>query len=458
MTWRVAGTLAFLTLFLGGVAAFYAVEAEIAVIAPPDKNSFTTEEISRGKNLAAIGNCATCHTSDAGAAFSGGRAFKTAFGTIHSTNITPEPETGVGKWSLQAFSRAMRRGVDRSGQHLYPAFPYDHFTKLTDDDVRALYAFVMTRTQVKTNASINQMRFPFSYRPLIAGWKLLYFRDKQYKPDPTIGAELNRGLYLVDGLGHCGACHTARNALGAERPTAYLSGGESDGWVAYAINKQSPAPSKWTEASLAHYLKTGWASEHGISRGPMAAVTANLASVADADVAAIAKYIARLMDARELPARTTTSTTDTDRSFTASTDSLAYQTIADNRSPGSELFAGACGGCHSSSRAQPYGGLNLRLSSAINAPDPTNIINVVNFGLMPPQGRPGPIMPPFSGAISNEQLVELLNYMRATFSDKTPWLDLPALVARQRARLPQIENTPTHDGQADASRSQVRLP
>ncbi len=182
--------------------------------------------------------------------FAGGLPVPTPFGTVFSSNITPDPETGIGRWPEAAFRRAMRSGVDREGRHLYPTFPYDHFTNVSDDDDRALYAFLMTREPVRAPARSNQLSFPFDHRVVIAGWKLLFLRAGAYKPDTTKSAEWNRGAYLVEGLAHCGACHTPRNALGAEQTTASFAGGDVDNWKAYAINAQSPAPVPWDADAL----------------------------------------------------------------------------------------------------------------------------------------------------------------------------------------------------------------
>ena len=170
-----------------------------------------------GARLAAIGNCNVCHTAPGGAPFAGGLALPTPFGTIQSTNITPDPATGIGRWSETAFVRAMREGVDREGRHLYPAFPYDHFTRVTDQDNRALYAYLMTRRPIQASPPPNDLRFPFDQRILLAGWKMLYLRQGPLAIETDRSPEWNRGRYLVEGLGHCGACHTPRDGLGAEQ-------------------------------------------------------------------------------------------------------------------------------------------------------------------------------------------------------------------------------------------------
>src|SRR5947209_17032374 len=184
---------------------------------PDDRTprSFAPDLIKRGGELAALGYCASCHTAEAGKPFAGGRPLATPFGTIYGTNITPDPETGISLWSQAAFNRAMRDGVDRAGRDLYPAFPYDHFTKLADEDLTALYAFLMTREPVNAPNPGNELAFPYNVRPLLAGWKLLYLNKDVVAPDKGKSAEWNRGAYLVEALSHCGACATPAGRLGA---------------------------------------------------------------------------------------------------------------------------------------------------------------------------------------------------------------------------------------------------
>ena len=185
----------------------------IAPIDPPDKASFPADLVTKGEVLAGAGHCALCHTNRGGPALAGGLGVPTPFGTIYSTNITPEPETGIGRWSLEAFTRAMHEGVSRDGSHLFPAFPYHHFTKISDDDVKALYAYVMTRPPVKTVAPANTIPFPLNIRLLQEGWKILFFRNARYQADAARSAEWNRGAYLAEGLADCGGCHNPHNSL-----------------------------------------------------------------------------------------------------------------------------------------------------------------------------------------------------------------------------------------------------
>ena len=223
----------------------------------PVASSFDPAIVRRGAELALIGDCKTCHTAPGGRVFAGGLAMPTPFGTIYSTNITPEPETGIGSWSEAAFKRAMREGVDRRGRKLYPAFPYDHFTLTTDDDIKALYAFFMTRDPVKVTAPANALPFPINVRLVLAGWKLLFLRERRLDPDPSRDEVWNRGRYLVEGLGHCGACHTPRNLMGAEEKSHEFQGGEAEGWRAYALGAASQSPMPWNEAALDQYLSKG---------------------------------------------------------------------------------------------------------------------------------------------------------------------------------------------------------
>src|SRR5216683_8165828 len=181
-------------LAIGGAGAAFAVawRPAIAAIDPPAPQSFDAALVKRGRDLAAIGNCNDCHTVRGGKDFAGGLPVPTPFGTIYSSNITPDPETGIGRWSEAAFRRAMQSGVDRDGQHLYPTFPYDHFTHVSDEDDRALYAYLMTRRPVRALGRDNELSFPLDQRVVVAGWKLLFLRHGTYQPDSTKSAEWNR--------------------------------------------------------------------------------------------------------------------------------------------------------------------------------------------------------------------------------------------------------------------------
>jgi mono/diheme cytochrome c family protein len=317
----------------------------------------------------------------------------------------------------------MRLGVDREGRHLYPTFPYDHFTHVSDDDDRALYAYLMTRQAVRASARENQLSFPFNQRAVVAGWKLLFLRRGTYQPDATKGAEWNHGAYLVEGLAHCGACHTPRNALGAEQATATFAGGDVDNWKAYAINTQSPSPVPWDKEALYAYLRDGFHPDHGTARGPMAEVVSNLSSVPADYVRAIATYMADVFGAPSPDRRRRGETVLVQAKSGAATPM---------DSPGSAIYVAACAGCHESSRPAPYGGINLGLSTTISGPDPRNLANIVLSGVPPVEGERSPIMPGFAASMSDAQIASLLNYLRSRFSAAPAWTDVEKIVAEAR--------------------------
>src|SRR5262245_12445575 len=294
MIWRIiAGGILFIVLVFGAFFA-WSWKPEIGPQKAPAAASFDPASVAKGFRLAAIGNCGTCHTQPGGKPYAGGLPIQTPFGTIYGTNITPDADTGIGAWSEAAFLRAMREGVDRQGRHLYPAFPYDHFTHVSDSDISALYAFLMTREPVRLENRALELPFPLNVRLSAAAWKLLFLREGGIAHDPAQSEEWNRGAYLVAGLGHCGACHTPRNTLGAEKPRQMFAGGESEGWHAPALGKSSPAPIAWSADQLYDYLRNGFAKQHGAVAGPMQPVVQNLKKASDADLRAISAYVAGL--------------------------------------------------------------------------------------------------------------------------------------------------------------------
>ncbi|WP_026870852.1 c-type cytochrome [Inquilinus limosus] len=425
-----------LLLIVGGVAglAAYAWRPPIGPVDPPAAASFDPALVRKGADLAAIGNCGTCHTAPGGQPFAGGLPLPTPFGTIHSTNITPDPDTGIGRWSEAAFRRAMREGVDREGRHLYPAFPYDHFTLVTDEDNRALYAFLMTRRPVPARAPPNDLPFPLNLRVLLAGWKLLFLEEGPYQPDPAHDAVWNRGAYLTEGLAHCGACHTPRNLLGAERTDRRFAGGDSEGWHAVPIGSGSPAPVPWTEDSLFKYLRAGWHGLHGTAQGPMAPVADNLSMVPEEDVRAIAVYVAAVTGPPDAEARKrgeALAAAATPAGPGTRPQSAGSQTIAvapAEQDPGAAIYAATCASCHESGRASPFGGLDLRLSSAITADSPANLIRIIRHGVPARNGASAPIMPGFAAALSDRQLTTLVDYLRGRFGNRPGWTGVEAAI------------------------------
>jgi mono/diheme cytochrome c family protein len=431
-----------LLLVVGGAAglAAYGWRPAIDPVDPPAAASFDPALVRTGAELASVGNCGTCHTAPGGKPFAGGLPLPTPFGTIFTTNITPDPETGIGRWSEAAFQRAMREGVDREGRHLYPAFPYDHFTLVTDADNRALYAFLMTRQPVSARAPANDLPFPLNQRFVLAGWKLLFLQPGPYRPDPAHDAEWNRGAYLAEGLAHCGACHTPRNLLGAEETSRRFAGGDAEGWHAVPIGSGSPAPVPWTQESLFQYLRAGWHGQHGTAQGPMGPVADSLAEVPEADVRAIAGYVASVMGQPDAGAR---KRGDTLMAATADPagpgtrpQSAGSQTVAPAASApeaGAAIYAATCAACHESGRPSPFGGLDLRLSSAVTGDSPANLIRIIRQGVPAQSGAQGPIMPGFAAALSDRQLTALAGYLRGRFGgDRPAWSGLDSAIRAAR--------------------------
>lgn len=430
-----ARTILLALALLGGSAVERLAERPYAFAASPnvERASFDAAQVAKGARLAAIGNCATCHTREGGKPFAGGLALATPFGTIYSTNITPDAETGIGRWTRDDFLRAMREGIDRSGRHLYPAFPYDHFTRVTDADIAALYAFIMTRDPERAEVPANQLKFPARFRPLMTAWNALYFKPGVYQPDPSRGAEWNRGAYLVEGLGHCGACHTPRNALGAEEKGSELGGGDSEGWYAYSLREDSPAPVPWTPDQLFAYLRTGHEAQHGIAAGPMAAVDHNLADAAQEDVRAIAVYVA----SRIRPQAVNGGSPASARPPPA--DAQGGATGAVGSAEGGSVFAGACASCHGEDPTAAGRHLvPLGLATSIHAPDPRNAIHVTLEGLRPQPGEPGAMMPGFASVLTDRQAAALLTYLRARFTDKPAWSGVPEQVREIRQAMKEV--------------------
>lgn len=420
--WVAGGALA--CLVGAGVFLGIAHRSGLPPIPTPKAADFPAELVSRGATLATIGDCIVCHTADGGATYAGGRALATPFGTLYSTNITPDPETGIGGWSKEAFKRAMRDGVSRDGRHLYPALPYDHYRRVHDGDLDAIYAFLMTRPAVAAPAKANDLLFPLGFRPLLAGWKLLFLHQEEFTPRPDRDAEWNRGAYLAEGLGHCSSCHSPRNLAGAEKTGAdAYSGGVAEGWVAPALNGSSPATVPWTADSLFTYLRTGVDGRHGAAAGPMGPVVHGLSRAPEADVRAIARYIASLSADRAGDGANTAAPLPPDRADEAARANPA----------GATLFAGACAGCHEGGAPMmTQGRPGLSTVTALQLDQPDNAIRAILQGIHPPTGSAGPTMPPFAASLTDAQVADLAAYLRTRFSDRPAWTSLEAASATVR--------------------------
>lgn len=413
---------------LAGVAACsIAWHGAIDPIDPPAAASFDRTSIARGAQVAALGDCISCHTSAAGKPYAGGTPLETPFGTLYSTNITPDADTGIGRWSLAAFTRAMRQGVSRDGHLLYPAFPYPHFTRMSDADIKDLYAYMMTRTPVRAPAHDNDLAFPLGFRPLVAGWNLLYLHegpaDEAPQGDASHSAEWLRGRYLVEGPGHCAACHTPMNALGAEKSGKAYAGGSIEGWDVPPLDALAHKQPPWTVDQLASYLRTGLASEHGAAAGPMEPVTRQLALVAESDVRAMAVYLLSL-DTQPAPAAAAP------RAGAAAAESADTQRLAQ----GAALFESTCASCHAASA--PMMGIggrpSLAASSVVISDSPRNAINLVLQGIPLRGSAASHFMPSFAHTLDDQQVADVLAYTRVRIAQRPAWDGLDDAVAKVR--------------------------
>lgn len=405
----------------------------IAPIAPPGAGVFSAATIEHGRLVAAAGDCNVCHEGTNGVAFAGGRPLDTPFGTVYAVNITPDPVAGIGAWSYPAFERAMRRGVSRDGHYLYPAHPYTAFAKASEADLEALYAYLMTVPASASTAPATALRFPFNLRPLMAAWNTLFLPGAGFAFDATRSAEWNRGAELVEGLGHCGACHTERNLLGAEQGgPARLAGGSADGWDAPSLTARNGAPVPWTEEAFYQYLRHGWSPEHSAASGPMAHVIDSMGPLPDADLRAMASYLVSLNP--DAPAAEAGQMAAVEA---IAASEAAVQTAFSVSPAGARIFAGACSSCHSSAN---QGMVALALNSNLHGARPDNLVQAILNGVAAPpaggagavaRGADGMAMPAFANALDAEQIADLAAYMRARFAPGQPaWSDVDGAIAR----------------------------
>ncbi len=411
-----------LIVLVGGL--FVACASTISDPAGLSASRFTQKEIDQGRMLAGLGNCAACHTFDPSKPYAGGLPVPTPFGTIYTTNITPDPDSGLGRWSEADFVRAMRRGIDREGEQLFPAFPFTHFVKVKDEDLNALFAYLTTITPVNFEPPENTLRFPYKMRWLQAGWKALFFDESPWQAVAGKSDEWNRGAYLAEGLGHCTACHSPRNSFGAERTNDAYGGAMVDKWYAPALNARHEAPISWTFSETYDYLRLGGSALHGVALGSMGEVVAKeLRYASDEDIRALATYISDIDG-------------DSSNESAASQAKIAI-TAAQSRSdsvvtPGSQIYAAACASCHFNSPDKPsLLRPEMSLNSAIALDSPDNLIRATLDGVSLESGLPGVMMPGFS-ALSDNDIVDLLQFMRQSQVALPPWENLSARVAQIR--------------------------
>jgi mono/diheme cytochrome c family protein len=360
--------------------------------------------ISRGHYLADAGDCAACHTAEGGKPFAGGRPIPTPFGTIYSTNITPDPATGIGLWTEEDFYKAMHQGIRRDGKHLYPAFPYPWYSKLSREDVDAIKAYLDALQPVRQANKESELPWPLSVREVMAGWNSLFFDEGSYRPDARQSAQWNRGAYLVEGLGHCGACHTPKNVLGGPKRKDHLEGGYGENWYATSLtNDVRDGLGDWSLQDIVEYLKTG-SNVKAAATGPMAEVIANSTQhLNDADLYAIATYLKSVTPTKERQAKPASG----DR------QSLAR---------GEAVYIDQCAGCHmKTGEGQPGVFPPLKGNAVVQAKDPETILHMVLGGarVVATRDKPtGLAMPAFDWKLSDQDAADLASYLRSAWGNR----------------------------------------
>lgn len=413
----------------GALFGMLGARSPIAPVTAPVASTYSAATIERGRQLAAVGNCEGCHTIAGGVPYAGGRAIHSPFGDIYTTNLTPDRETGIGTWSLAAFQRAMREGISRDGRHLYPAFPYTAFRHMTDDDLTALYAWLMRLEPVRQETPQTALRFPFGYRPLMAAWNALYLTDTTAfsQPEGLPDAQWARGAYLVNAVGHCSACHSPRDAMSGERKGRdFLSGAMVNGWEAPSLTLGSASPVPWTEQAYFDYLRHGYSAEHGAVSASMAPVVRHLADAPDGDLRAVAHYLASFRQPVDGPAAALMA------SAQVASAAAAESTL---QGPAQRMFASACGACHHDGDGPRVLGANvpLALNTNLHSDRPDNVIRVILEGVQEPVSDRVGFMKGFADHFDDAQLADLVRYMRARFAPgKRAWEDLDAKVREIR--------------------------
>jgi mono/diheme cytochrome c family protein len=384
------------------VVAMIALGASTGAVRSAGPQDFAA--IERGRYLADAADCGSCHTNPGSAhPFSGGRPIETPFGILVSPNITPDRETGIGNWSNDDFDAAVRHGRRRDGARLYPAMPFPYYTRMSLDDVTAIRAYLNTVEPVRNTVRVNQLPFPLNLRAAMTVWDALYFKPGEFQQNSSKSNEWNRGAYLVQGPGHCGACHTPKTFLGGDKLSEPLRGYALQGWVAPDISSGQGALRDWSTADIAEYLKTGH-NRNAAAAGLMGEVVdLSTSKMTDEDTRAIAIYL------KEVSGLASDSTTSTDRNVL---------------SAGQAIYQDLCASCHQldgkgSASLFP----NLSQAATVSAKDPATVLRVILQGaqsVATDREPTGPAMPAFGWQLNDQQISALATYVRDHWGKHAP--------------------------------------
>lgn len=374
--------------------------------------------VKRGEYLARAGDCVACHTADKSRPFAGGLPISTPFGTIYTPNITPDPDTGIGQWSDADFTRAMHEGIGKSGERLYPAFPYAEYTKVTTEDVLAIRAYLNTLTPIHYTPPRNEMQFPFNQRWLMVFWNLVNFTDGRFVPDPKQAAKWNRGAYLVQGLAHCEECHTPRNLLQGLKSTDRFSGAVQGGWHAFNITPdKNSGVGAWSDDELVSYLSTGVVPGRANAAGPMGQVVADSTQYLSAeDLSSIVIYL------RSVPPVIGGETRSRSQWGSPANDVTALRGTEITGVNGAQLFVANCASCHNWTgqgvgASAPGAYPSLIHNTTVGARDPDNLAMVILHGVNRTTKEADVLMPAFGGELTDQQVAAIGNYVTKQFGN-----------------------------------------
>ncbi len=425
--WRRLLIAAVVMIIVGAVGFFgyvaWDLHRDYPAITIADDGEPAAVKIARGRYVAIASDCTACHTTANGPEFAGGYEIETPFGPILTSNITQDKATGIGNWTKAQFDRALRHGKGSNG-YLYPAMPYNAYTKLSDRDIDDLWAYMKTVAPVRKAVDENQMPFPFNQRWLLGGWNMLFFRDARFSPDAERSAQVNRGAYLVEGATHCGACHTAKNWLGGDSKP-HFAGSVLGAWYAPDITRNPHVGlGRWSDRDLVQYLGTG-TNRYSVASGEMGlAVEKSLQHLTGSDLKAISAYL------RSLPVSTTASKT------ALAANDTAMQT-------GKRVYDSQCSACHSPS-GEGVRAMIPRLAgnASINATSAASLLNVVLNGATGPVTHRNPTgagMPRFDWKLSDDQIAAVLTYIRNSWGNTGTAVSTHDVAAMRK----QTHGTPT---------------
>jgi len=412
--------LAVLVLLLAGCARAAPIETGSAAAAMP--RAASDPQVERGRYLALVADCAPCHVGAHGEPYGGGRAIPTPFGTLRASNLTPDPVTGIGAWTDQEFARAVRDGVGRRREHLYPAMPYPYYTRMPAEDVAAIRAFLATIAPVSHAVEANQLPFPFRIRSLVGVWNRLYFRPGTYVVNAGASAQWNRGAYLVEGPGHCGACHTPKSRLGGDDGTRMLAGAALDGWFSPDLRDgERTGLGTWSAAELADYLRSG-TNAHSAASGPMAEViTESTAAMSDPDIDAIVVYLRSRKEA-------------------AGPHATPPPPDARTLEAGRSIYADACAPCHGEdARGVLHLFPPLRDNPVVQSDDPVTLIRVVLHGTQnaaTDRAPTGPSMPSFGWKLDDGEVAAVLSYVRSSWGNTAAAVTPKSVASSRHSKAP----------------------